>query len=353
MPVAQFLALAVSLVPARCLGQEARAPSSELLGTLRSADTADPAAVAKQPQPASLREIAEMRLLLRHPDPSFRKLAVIGLASLGDRPVQALARLLDDEDKRVRAAAEESLAAAGPKAVTTLGEILSNNSCVAESVGAAARILGRIGDPGGIPCLTGVLVKYRAGGFPQRIGMEALKAIGGPPAVGQLLQLIGYRELGEEASLALMTMDRDALLRAVAPLLDDAAEDPELRFFYAHQLNEIAGSVAAAPVLVKFFAAVAEDAAQPDAIRKKGAVLRNLFGKIAEGDEFYREPLTRQALSAQYAPKAEDEDEENPYVAHRREQERKMDQMRVERQGGQRPRFIMKSFVSTGVYSTR
>lgn len=331
------LVLAISLLsrPGLAFAEDAWRSARSILEEARAGTAKDGAAVARLLEPASPRRVAELRLLLADADPYFRRTAARGLSLLGDRPVTALARLLKDEDRGVQEAAEEALAAAGAPAVAPMGEILAVESCVSPSFKAAVRILGRIGDPAGIPYLADVLVRYRTGGLQQRIGMQALQQIGGPAAVAQLMQLTDYRELGEEAFLALMAVERDGLLRTVGILLDDAAEDPMLRLFYAMQLNEVAGTAGAAPVLLRFFGSLAVDPALAPEIRNKGAALRNLFEKAEAGANFYRKPLTRQRLNAMYA--ARKEDEESPFIDARREQEAEMDKIRAERRALERP----------------
>lgn len=315
------------------LGSASSAPAAPaaraVLEEARSAAATDPAVIAKMLVPASPRTVAELRLLLADADPAIRGLAVGTLSALGDHPVQTLVRLLNDEDAGVRLAAGEALVAAGARAVVPLGEILMNESCLSVSFKAAARLLGRIGEPAGVPYLGGVLVKYRSGGFPQHVGMKSLVDIGGPAGIGQILQLAGYRELGEESLRALMTMDRNRLMGSVEALLADAAEDPQLRVSYALQLNEIVGTAAAAPVLLPFFGSLSENADLPPETRNKAAALRNLFTAAKRDAGYYREPLTEQRLNVLYALRKEDE--ESPFIEARRKREREMDAIRADR----------------------
>jgi hypothetical protein len=332
------VAVAVLLLPSSrpVFGGDAPTSARAVLEEARTRGSRGPAAIAEALGPASPRRIAELRLLLGDEDAFVRCAAVQTLSAFGDRPVQSLARLLDDEDRAVRLAAEEALADAGHPAVEVLGEILLTHSCLSESLRAATRVLARVGDPAGVPYLANVLVKYRTGGFPQQAGMEALRAIGGPPAVAQLLQLTAFKELGEQAYLALMAMDREALLRSVGTLLDDDAADPQLRLAYALQLNEIAGTAAAAPVLVKFFGSLAGAADLPPELRRKGASLRNLFAaEIRKDAQYFRAPLTQQRLNALFATAKEDED--SPFIEARRQQEREMDAIRAERRRAEQP----------------
>lgn len=291
----------------------------------------DPAEVAKALRPTSPRTIAELRLLLGDADPAIRGTAARVLSALGDFPVQSLLRLLNDDDRGVRQTAEAVLASAGTPAVVPVGEFFLAESCLSDAKRAAARILGAIGDPAGIPYLTAVLVKYKAGGFPQEAGMKALKEIGSPAAIGELLQLILLynRDLGKEAHLALLSLDSAALLRTFEILLSENAEDIELKFFFAEQFNEIAGTETAAATTVKFYSTVADNTQLSEETRRRAATLRNLFSRPNEDARYYRKPLTPQRLNAMYALKTADE--ESPYIEERRRKEQEIDKLREER----------------------
>lgn len=329
--LAVAFALPLLLFHGRASGEALTTPARQILLDARAMGGGDAAEIAKTLQPVSQRTIAELRILLGDQDAAVRAMAVGVLAALGDHPFQTLLRLLRDDDKTVRQAAENVLSASGPPAVEPVGEFFLAESCLSEAKRTAARILGRIGDPAGIPYLTSVLIKYKTGGFPQEVGMQALKAMGSPLAIGQLLQLIllSSRDLGKEAYLALLTLDADALVRILEGLIADPSEDIEMRFFYAGELNEIAGTGIAAPILAKFYGQTADNPQLADEARKKGATLRNLFSQPNEEGTYYRKPLTPQRLNAMYALKKEDE--ESPYIEERRRKEQEMDKIREER----------------------
>jgi len=143
-------ALPTLLLPGRASG-DASTPARQILLDARAKGISNAAEVAKALQPTSPRAIAELRILLGDQDPAVRAMAVGVLAALGDHPVQTLLRLLGDDDTTVRQAAEDALSASGPPAVEPAGEFFLAESCLSEAKRRAARILGRIGDPAGIP----------------------------------------------------------------------------------------------------------------------------------------------------------------------------------------------------------
>lgn len=118
--------------------------------------------------------IAALRVALLDGDPFVRQTSVAILGRLGDPCAKLMSRLLKDDEEAVRAAAEEALVRVGKPAVPFLGELLLAEPPSSDAKVRAARALGRIGDPEGLPFLVETLKRFRGGGFRTALVCEAL-----------------------------------------------------------------------------------------------------------------------------------------------------------------------------------
>lgn len=195
-------------------------------------------------------------------------------------PLQPLAELLLDRDGSVRAAAEEALVEAGSPAVVPVGEILRNAPCESEGAKAAVRVLGSIGDGSGAPYVAQVLLRNREGCFPLEVGLKALNDIGGTAAVRVLLTLVLFHEVSEGAYAALLEAERQELRGDMVALMNDSAEEPEMRMSYALTLNEIFGTWFVQEELVKFFRSLEQDPEMPAELRTTAGGLASAFAAV-------------------------------------------------------------------------
>jgi len=251
--------------------------------------------------------VAQLRLALLNPDASVRWMSVQILARESDPPLLLFARLLRDDSREVRDAAEESLVAAGHPAIPLLAQVVAEEPCYSRAKVAATRALGTLEDPCGIEAVAGALTDNQDGCYDHETAFRALRQMG-PPAIETLVTLLRYRLLKGEAYLALLEFDPAALKSALLPVIADPERALEDRMHFAEQAEILLGTMEIFWQLDAFYLGVAGDTSLPPEI--VNTARRVWIDRHPR--PFAIEALTRERVESEFSARhfiEEDEDE--------------------------------------------
>lgn len=275
-------------------------------------------------EPLEAPAVAALRIALLDEDPFVRQTAVAILGRVGDPCSRLMCRLLKDEVEPVRAAAEQALIELGPPAVACLGETLLTESPSSDAKVRAARALGRIGEPEGVPFLIETLRKFQRGGFRTDVVCASLARIG-QPAARALIEQLRFPSLREDVYGALLLIQPAVVRAELLALARDAARAPEERAVYATEGEQILGSRALAGDLLPIYTDLQRALGRVRS-RREGPEVAELVARrsyvLRNRQEAEYLPLTSERVRSSFAAAREAEYRREMAEDARRRQER-------------------------------
>ena len=245
-----LLATGIHAPPARGAQERVAAALSEA----RADPSLGAAELAARLAPLDVRVIGALRAGLLDRDAFVRERCALILTHVGDAPTHQLLGLLGDPATQVRQAAEDALVGIGAPAVPGLGERLLSEPPGSDAKVRAARALGRIGDPRGLPPLLETEKRFRRGGFPTDIVYQAIAGTGAQ-GVSALLHLLGKTDVqAPDVYRALLSQGPSLRAGLAAPLADESLAAEE-RMLFAVEGEKLLGTAAFRAELARFFQA--------------------------------------------------------------------------------------------------